>query len=183
MELWLENHDRFPYAQRDGKKGYVGLITFWHEFRALSDRLFAELSMRKLEMDASDSDWRRHYQQICDFLDLPLPTQPQSQEYLERFAGAYVHREHPGERGVTLLAGPACLIAHSEEASMRIEEGPFGCFREVRLIPRDRNVFYVAGWPCEATFVEGHAGAIESMRLAATEDGRPRPSEVFVRAR
>jgi len=181
MELWLQNHDQFPYAQRHGRRGYAGIIAFWNEFRALSDRLFAELDIRKLAIDTSGRDWGHHRQQICELLDLPPPERPPSEEYLDRFVGSYVHRERSGERGFTLLADSACLVARSEQASMRVDEGPLGCFREVRFIPKRHNVFYVAGWPFEATFAEDYTGSIRSVRLAGAEDGRERSSEVFIR--
>lgn len=56
-----------------------------------------------------------------------------------------------------------------------------GCFRETRLIPKEHNVFYVAGWSYEAALHGNDAGSVARVRIEATEDGWPRCGGVYTK--
>ena len=181
LRLWLDNHDLFPYAQQDGRKGYTGLIRFWQELRGLSDRALAEFGGPKLRIDTTDEDWRQYRVQVGQFLVLPLREPAVSDKDLARFAGTYTSDAAKTCEGFEMREGDDCLVARFSNPSMVVSGGPFGCFREVRLLPKELNVFHVAGWPHEAVFEEDSSGSVVRVRLRAPSKGRLPCTEVFTK--
>jgi hypothetical protein len=54
-----------PYATRRGLVGLDGLIVLYHEYRALTDRLFAALDIPKISIETSRHEWAK-YNDIID---------------------------------------------------------------------------------------------------------------------
>ncbi len=55
----------WPYARRRGLAGLDGLIALYRQYRALTDRLFAELDMPKIGIENSPQQWAL-YDDIID---------------------------------------------------------------------------------------------------------------------
>lgn len=68
------------------------------------------------------------------------------------------------------------------DPTINVHRGPIGCYREVRLIPKEKNRFFVESWPHEVEFVEDPPGTVASMRLTALEEGWSQSGGEFVRA-
>ena len=135
LQLWIGAHDRFPYTRRAQVDGYPGFIGFWKEFDEIADRIFERLSISKLWQNISNGDWGAQYSEILDFLDLRVPSESSSLIVLEHFSGKYVPLDNPAASGVTLDARDGCLIASVDQPTFDVQDGPIGCYREVRLIP------------------------------------------------
>ena len=181
LELWIEDHDKFPYTRRAQSGGYPGFIAFWREFGEISDRVFEGLAISKLRQNLSRDDWDERYREILDFLDVPLPSDFSAPPDLERFTGKYVRLDDRTGSGVMLQARDGCLIASVNQPTIDVHRGPIGCFREVRLIPKGKKRFYVAAWPHEVQFTEDRTGAIAKMRVGVSEDGWAQFSEVYAK--
>jgi hypothetical protein len=181
LELWIENHDKFPYTRRAQSGGYSGFIAFWREFGEISDRVFERLGISKLRQNVSHDDWDARYRGILNFLDLPLPADSSPSPVLERFTGKYVPLEDHTASEVMLQARDGCLIAAVDQPTIDVQRGPMGCFREVRLIPQGKNHFYVAAWPHEVHFTEDETGTTVKMQVCISEQGWPQSSEVYVK--
>ena len=46
-----------PYARRRGLVGLDGLIALYRDYRALTDRLFADLEIPKISIETSRQEW------------------------------------------------------------------------------------------------------------------------------
>jgi hypothetical protein len=179
LDLWVDAQQRFPYSRRSGAAGYVGFIAFWEEFGAIADRIFSDLAISKLLLNVARDDWHASIGGIHDFLDLPL-----SSAYappLGRFVGQYVPIDDPTASGISLRASGGCLIAVCDRPTMDTGRGPIGCYRELRLVPKEKNRFYVAAWPHEVEFAEDASGTVVGLRLSVAADGWSQGSEMFVK--
>ncbi len=152
LELWIEAHDQYPYTRRAQAGGHPGFIAFWEEFGEISDLVFEGLTISKLRQNVSSDDWDARYGEILDFLDLPLPPDSSPSQVLERFTGKYVPLDNHTAPGFMLQAREGCLVASVDQPTIDVNRGPIGCFREVRLIPKGKNRFYVAQWHHDVLF-------------------------------
>ena len=65
---------KFAYAVDRGLQGLDGLSSLYVDYRALTDRLFAELTINKFAIENSARDWPAYYAQIEAALALePTP--------------------------------------------------------------------------------------------------------------
>lgn len=60
-------HNR-PYGQKRGLKGFNGYVQLYSEYRALTDRLFANLEIEKLDIENSAGDWDQYKSEILIFI-------------------------------------------------------------------------------------------------------------------
>lgn len=61
---------KFPYAVERRFEGLDGLSALYVDYRALTDRLFAELPLDKLAIENSARDWNAYYARIEDALEM-----------------------------------------------------------------------------------------------------------------
>ncbi len=181
LDLWIQNQEQFPYARNAHVTGFPGFIAFWEEFGEISDRVFDELAIPKLRQHVSPDDWNARFGEILNFLDLPLHSNTSSYSDLDRFTGNYMPTDDHTESGFILLARNGCLIMSCNQPTMDAHRGPIGCYREIRLIPKEKNRFYVEAWPHEVEFAEDTRRSIVSMQLSTSEEGWARSSGVYVR--
>jgi hypothetical protein len=66
-----------PYARRRGLAGRDGLIALYRQYRALTDRLFADLDMPKIRIENSSRQWALYDDIIDRALTNPNTTQSQ----------------------------------------------------------------------------------------------------------
>jgi hypothetical protein len=182
LELWLRNQDQFPYATRARAFGFPGFIAFWKEFDELCDRVFDVLSIGKLRPNTSLGNWDIRRGEILNFLGQPFTVDSVSPVELERFTGEYMPSRNQSSGAFALHAKEGCLIMTCSDPTIDVHRGPIGCYREVRLIPKDKNRFSVESWPHEVEFVEDSLGAVASMRLTALEEGWSQSGEEYLRA-
>lgn len=179
MDLWIAAHDKYPWTQASASRGYSGFIAFWKEFSRISDSAFDELSILKHCQDVSGSDRVTRDCEIGKFLGLSSVSKLAVPQPLDRFVGQYVAQDSGGTPVVTLRVGDGCLLASVHEPTIDVSDGPFGCFREVRLIPKGKCSFYVVAWPHVVQFTESDTGEVLSMHLSVTEKGWPIPKHSF----
>ena len=151
LDLWIQTHEQFPYARRAQAGGYAGFIAFWEELGEVSDRIYERLTVAKLQQNIPSDDSGARYGRILDFLDLPVPCGTSSSRTLERFTGEYVPLDDDAASGFILKAREECLVVLSDEPTMDVRQGPIGCFREVRFIPKGKNKPPAPGTPAPHT--------------------------------
>lgn len=59
-----------PYCKTRALQGTQGLITFYKDFRALTDHIFSNLKIKKLSIENSKGQWPIYCQQILDFIHI-----------------------------------------------------------------------------------------------------------------
>ncbi len=181
LELWIESHDQYPYTRRRQVGGFPGFIAFWEEFGEISDQVFEDLAITKVRQDISNNDWIERYRELLDFLELPLPLDSSSSRSLDCFTGKYLPLDTNAASGFELQERDGCLVASVDQPTFDVDRGPIGCFREVRLIPKGKNRFYIAAWPHEVQFKENTTGAIIKMSVSVSDDGWTQFSEVYLK--
>jgi adenylate kinase family enzyme len=181
LDLWVKSHDQFPYARRARESGFPGFIAFWQEFGEISDRVFNDLAIPKLQQSVSFDDGDARFSELLDFVGLPSSTDLPSSLSQERFQGRYLPLDNQSASGFLLRASNGGLIICCDKPTMDVESGPIGCYRELRLIPIDSNRFYVSAWPHEIEFIEDGTTSVVSMRLSASEDEWAECDELYVR--
>ena len=181
LELWLEAHNHYPYTRKAQKSGYPGFISFWEEFGDISDQIFEHFALPKHQLSVPIAHRGDHYDRILELLNLPLSTNGSSPPTLERYAGKYVPLDSQNESGFILKAEDGFLTTYIDQPAIDVNRGPIECFREVRLIPKEKNAFYVEAWPHEVLFTENRAGIIVNMRLSISQDGWEKFDEVYMK--
>ncbi|TWU12549.1 hypothetical protein CA54_13730 [Symmachiella macrocystis] len=173
MELWTAAHDQYPYSRSTGLTGYAGFIKFWKEFDEISNRVFARIGFKKLRQRVSHDDWKTRYAEVLDDVGIPRSESVSAANHLERFAGDYQMLEDRSATTFRLRPHGDSLVATVDQPTFDIQSGPFGCFRQVRLIPQARNEFYVAAWPHVVCFAEDATGLITSLSVNNSSEGWP----------
>lgn len=64
---WKTN---MPYCKARGLHGSQGLIQFYRDYRAFTDRLFSNIKIKKIDIENSTGQWPVYCKQILDFLGL-----------------------------------------------------------------------------------------------------------------
>ena len=154
-EKWLiERSEKSAFAQNRKLKGFDGMIQFWVKLRAIAEDIFAGLDIPKLSIDNSEREWSQYYREICDFLSIPLSIYAPSEDELSRFAGTYTDFHGGTVKEFTICLEDGELVIHDFSWLWPIN----------RLIPKERNVFYIASYPFEMVFKEDENGTIEYAR-------------------
>ena len=181
LELWLEAHNHYPYTLNARSKGYPGFIAFWQEFSDLSDRIFKRLTMTKLQVNVPTANNSELYSRIFELLNCPLSEIYSLPLSLDRYAGKYTSYNDENSLSFVLKAQDGFLITSIDQPTIDIKQGPIECFREIRLIPKEKNTFYVEAWPHEVQFTEDRSGEIENMRLSLSQKGWETLDKIYVK--
>jgi thymidylate kinase len=128
-----------PLAVNRGWEGCAGMLQYWQEFVALTDKLFERFPYRKIKIDNTAADWETYNLQVCEYLSIPLvPEQTLSSSEASRLIGFYQDR-HSGR-----------------DFAVRFEDGELhiNLFLKVwtRLVRRAQNEFLAEGWPFVISF-------------------------------
>jgi hypothetical protein len=180
LDLWIEAHDRFPYAERSGAKGYRGFINFWKDFDEVSERLFNEIDFSKIRVTVSNNDWSDRHQQILSFLNLPTRVEASVSTDLSHFVGKYVSTASTSGTELRLINNT--LTISCDNPTMCADLGPIGCYRDIRLNPIAKNRFQIIGWPHEVEFTEDHTSRIVRMIVYPLDNAWSNSGDTFERA-
>jgi hypothetical protein len=151
----IARFDGSPYARARGLAGLDGLVHYWREHTALSDRLAERLPFRRLLVDPRQGDWPWRRRAIGGFLGLPAMTdEPVAGADLAGLAGAYRRREGAGARELSVVLRDGAL-----ELDGFLWPGQ-------RLLPRGGTVFDLEGWPFTLTFAPGPDGPIRRLDVS-----------------
>ncbi|WP_127579847.1 hypothetical protein [Paenibacillus koleovorans] len=131
------------YGLSRGLYGFDGMVTYWQDYRKLTDELFGSLACQKIAIDNSDGNWDQYAATIAEFLDI------------EQVAEVPWREEHPLEHlvGSYLAEGegcPDCQICIEE--GFLIADGLPYVWRKTVLLPVSQHVFDVQSLPFQVTF-------------------------------
>lgn len=181
QELWIAAHDQYPYTLKRHTSGLPGFLAFWEEFTEISDQIFDGLTIRKLRQDITNEDRDTRYAEILDFLKIPSPLKSFLPPDLDCFTGKYEPLENENASACILHAKDDCLIASVEQPTFNVNQGPIGCFHEVRLIPRGKNQFHVEAWPHNVQFIEDTSGKIIKLTINTSDEGWLPCSQIYLK--
>jgi len=187
-QLYIHRNDHSRYAQRRNLSGFDGLVHFYLDMRAMMEQLVEGLDMPSLSIDCTDRDWPAYYGKAGEFLALSPQTAevPSGDRYLSQYAGTYTYRADRSPRRVAGRwqvggtdwrrrvggqAQPAAMhYGEDVEFHVRLESGElvlleYGWLWPVnRLVPKEEDVFYIAGWPFTMDFERDPSGAVVGAR-------------------
>ncbi len=206
-EQYLQRSANSRYAKRRSLEGFEGLVQGWIAARTSMEQRQSELEMATLSIDSTSGDWPAYYDQIGDFLSIPLETaQSPSKKDLLEYAGTYTYQQDTAPRrtaGETRFArvdvsrrvGGLPRRAPQKhykdiEFTIGLEQGglvmrDYGWLRPVNsLIPLKRDVFDIRSWPFQLHFERDTSGDIvgatrksETTRWQITGQQYPRVEE------
>ncbi|WP_127529290.1 P-loop NTPase family protein [Paenibacillus kobensis] len=132
------------YGQRLGLNGFEGMVSYWEEYRRITDEIFRNLHCSRISIENSEGNWSLYGEKVLDFLD--------------------IQQEHDGKKGeqnYKHLVGT--YIAHQEglsDCSIQIEseyliiDGLPQVWTRSKLNPISYNLFHVQSLPIEVRFIE-----------------------------
>jgi thymidylate kinase len=132
---YVERSTGAPYSRRRGYDGFDGMVAFWRDYQAFTDRLFDASPLTRLRVD--DGDWASRHGRIGEWLDLPALAEPSIDP--ARYVGRY------GDARVVLEGGDLLAI-----------DLP-GQWPRVRLVPLGADAFDLESLPHR--LVIGHEAA------------------------
>jgi hypothetical protein len=161
-----------PYGKHRGLQGFEGLVTFWSDYRALTDMLFSRLRFQKVAIENAAGDWPAYYCRALEFLGVPPGQEmPVSDSYLERFAGTY--------RATDGAARTSCVVK-LEDGALYLHGAP-QVWPWNRLIPESHNTFSVVSLPFEVTFEADASGVVRKLRVSGPALLRGTIEHVFLK--
>ena len=144
------------FGKRNNLKGFDGFVTFFKEFRKVTDKTFDKFNGIKLAIENSEREWEKYYEQISQLLALPLIVEEIRLEVdLEIYVGRY--KKENGELEYTIALDEENLYIYKSEAD--------------RLIARKENIltsigdhrFYIRERPDDIGFQLNNDGVVDKM--------------------
>lgn len=157
LDLWLEAQSQFPYDQHlaaEIKSGYERFFSYWEEYLAISSEIYEGLSIakRKFVFPGNTKEFRTRF--VLEFLKLPQPEAVSPCMPLVLLTGNYYLKDSTTYVRLELKKDGQELLAEICEPSLDSDQGPFRCYRVVRLIPQSDAVFTIAAWPHKVKFTK-----------------------------
>lgn len=183
-KLYVSRNESSVYGKRLGLTGFEGLVQFWLAVRAIMEKLLNAVDTTKLAIDNTERLWAQYYQQVGDWLDLPGVEFGQPSGDLEPYTGTYTYKRDGAPRrvgGESVLAlgnwarrvggRPRELPQHYQkdiEFYIRLDGGElvmheYGWLWPTnRLIPKEKDTFYIGSWPFVMEFERDAEGQVTS---------------------
>lgn len=182
-ELYIRRSTTSRYAKRHGLEGYDGMIESWIDIRRIMEQLVEGLELPTLSLDNSARDWPAYYQQIGEFLSLPVDLAPaMSTADLAAYTGTYTYKQDTSPRrsgGATRFGGQDAgrrvagtrrpiPLHHQKDVEFTIQQEAGGLvlrdypwlWPTTQLIPLKRDVFDMRSWPFQLVFERDNKGAV-----------------------
>ena len=141
-----------PYAQHRDLTGYEGMIEFWKDFVALTDRLYDRFRFKKIALHNSADNWDILKQQVLDFLSIPYVVEKQlTEDIAAGFTGTYKD----------VQSGKEFIVQYQNQslsANIFLDDW-------TRLIPKTDCSFIAEGWHFVVFFEKDASGKVESLRI------------------
>jgi len=132
-----------PYGKTRGLKGFGGVVTYWKDYRDITDGVFQDLTCHKIAIDNTEGNWSEYGRKISQFLGIEKSDLVSLvQQNLQQLVGTY-----EGE-----LEGSHCSI--QIESGNLIADGLPQVWTRSTLIPKSLNVFDVQSLPFQVRFVK-----------------------------
>ncbi len=144
------------FGKRNKLKGLDGFVTFFKEFRKVTDKVFDNFSGRKLAIENSEGEWEKYYEEISQLLALPLIDEEILPEVdLEIYVGRY--RKVNGDLEYKIALDEENLYIYKSETH--------------RLIAKKENIltylgdhrFYIRERPDDIGFLLNNDGVVDKM--------------------
>ncbi len=146
------------YGKTKGLTGFNGLVSYWQDYRALTDESFEGLSFPKISINNTEGDWLVYYRDILNFLGVnEKQNRSIVQDDLQRFVGSYYSKQD-GEKVCWVVLDGGRLIV----------DGLRQVWTKTTLIPKSLNSFDVESLPFQVKFEEDERG-IMNMYLSGCE--------------
>jgi thymidylate kinase len=132
------------YGKTLGLSGFEGMVTYWRNYRKITDEAFKGLDCPKIAIENTEEKWSLYGRQIFEFLGINQVAEgTMVQQNLQRLVGLYLAETD----GI-----PDCSI--QIESGNLIVNGLPQVWTRSKLIPLSFNVFQVQSLPFEVRFVE-----------------------------
>ncbi len=137
-----------PYGQSRAIQRFDQVMEFFQECRAVTDSLYSQLPIRKIEIDTSGGDWDAYRRSIADFLDMPR-----------------IESGFPPDADPTEYTG----VYHEPNLNHEWTVGTDGaqlCFdngNKTKILHKQGDVFCVEGVCVELTFVRDAHGIVKKI--------------------
>jgi thymidylate kinase len=146
-----------PYGKRRRLQDFVGMVTYWQDFRLLVEAALSRFTVAKFALENSAQDWPAYEQAVLDFLDLTNKEKTVLEpSLLESFVGTYTFVEEGKRRD--------CLVM-LENGSLIVDNMP-QVWPRTRLLPLANAVFLVESLPFQVTFEKDAQGTTIGMRVS-----------------
>jgi len=155
-EEFISNATECEYGKRNRLSGFSGLVSYWEEYRRITDEAYSCLGFRKMALENSRGEWQRYYQQIADFLGVPpLKELEVSEEMVAAFTGKYQDcwADNPIVLDITVHDGGLLVSGH-----------PL-IWRSTPLLPINDLTFHVSSLPFTMQFAVGRDGLASRVEL------------------
>ena len=148
--------DGTAFGKRNKLKGFDGFVTFFSEFKKVTDKIFDKFSGRKLKIENSEGEWDKYYNQISRLLALPLIDEEIRPEVdLEIYVGRY--REANGDLEYEIALDDESLYIFKSETDKILAK------KENILTSIGDHKFYIRERPDEIDFELNKDGRVEKM--------------------
>lgn len=181
LELWIETQSRFPYALRAKRTGFAGFIEFWNDVELLAQSIFDRLTISKLQLNVTGSNWYELLNSVQQFFDLNHRQLTTTNVSLDELAGTYCSSIDSSsvEIVVDRIHDSIALICASP--TFDPSTGPFACFRQVQLMPIAFDLFSVLGWPHTVTVIRDTHSKIRGLNVHVDANGWTPIDQIFRR--
>jgi hypothetical protein len=144
-----------PLSRHNNWVGVEGAIAFLSAYQQVCDHLWATLPMPKIAIENSGSTWPIYYQQIMDFIGLPLVEEQMDLSHLgEQIAGTYKDKGSDFECTVRFEAG-----------GLAVDRVWWPAKNFIPLIPKTETRFLLRGAPVEILFERPQSTQTWQMRI------------------
>lgn len=153
---FISNATECKYGKRNRLSGFAGLVSYWEEYRRITDEAYACLGFPKITIENSRGEWTRYYQQITDFLGVsPLNKLVLSDERLAAFTGRYQE---------CLTDNPILLDITIHDGGLLVSGHPL-IWMTTPLLPISDLSFHVSSLPFTMQFVVQREGLVSGVEL------------------
>ncbi len=149
-------NERTAFGKRNNLKGFDGFVTFFKEFRKVTDKIFDKFRGRKLAIENSNGEWEKYYEQISQLLALPLIDEENRPEAdLEIYVGRY--KKENGDLEYTIALDEENLYIYKSETDKILAK------KENILTSIGAHRFYIRERPDDIGFQLNNDGVVDKM--------------------
>lgn len=132
------------YGKTLGLEGFEGMVTYWQNYRRITDEAFNYLDCSKIAIENTEGKWSLYGQNILEFLGIEQVDEGHKvQQNIKHLVGSYLANAE---------GTPDCSI-QIESGNLIVDGLPQVWIRS-KLIPLSFDVFQVQSLPLEVRFVE-----------------------------
>lgn len=155
-QQFISNATECKYGKMNRMHGFAGLVSYWEEYRRITDEAYSCLGFPKITIENSRGEWIRYYKQITDFLGVsPLRKFVISDQRLVALTGRY--QECSGDN-------PIVLDITVHDGRLFVSGHP-SIWASTALLPINDLKFHVSSLPFTMQFVVEREGLVSGVEL------------------